>query len=103
MFKSYFIVGLRNLLGDKTHSFINIGGLAVGIACCLLIGLYIADELSYDRYHANADRIQRVVAPPDWARMPAAMAPSLLTTYPHLLEHTVRFWPMFSPAKLRHK
>lgn len=102
MLKSYFIVGWRNLLKSKTHSFINIGGLAVGLASCLLIGLYIADELSFDRYHKNANRIQRIVAE-DWARMVPAMAPALTTTYPHLVEHTVRFWPVFSPAKLRHK
>jgi putative ABC transport system permease protein len=102
MFKSYFTIGWRNLLKSKTHSFINIGGLAVGIASCLLIGLYIMDELSYDRYHTNADRIQRVVAE-DWAKMPPAVAPGLVTTYPHLVEQAVRFWPVFSPAKIRYK
>jgi putative ABC transport system permease protein len=102
MFKSYFTIGWRNLLKSKTHSFINIGGLAVGIASCLLIGLYITDELSYDHYHTNADRIQRIVAE-DWAKMPPALAPALTTTYPHLAEQAVRFWPVFSPAKMRHK
>jgi putative ABC transport system permease protein len=102
MFKSYFTVGWRNLLRSKTHSFINIGGLAVGIASCLLIGLYIADELRYDRYHAHADRIYRTV-PEDWAKMPPALGPALMSTYPHLVEHAVRLWPLFSPAKMRHK
>lgn len=101
MFKSYFTIGWRNLLRSKTHSFINIGGLAVGIASCLLIALYIADELSYDRYHDNASRIQRIVAD-DWAKMPPAMAPALRAKYPHLVEQSVRFWPVFSPAKIRH-
>ncbi|MBY0433257.1 MAG: ABC transporter permease, partial [Cyclobacteriaceae bacterium] len=101
MYKSYFKIGWRNLLRSKTHSFINIGGLAVGIASCFLIGLYIIDELSYDRYHHKADRIQRVVAE-DWAKMPAALAPELMATYPHLVEQSVRFWPLFSPAKMRH-
>src|SRR5688572_5127840 len=101
MFRSYLTVGWRNLLKSKTHSFINIGGLAVGIASCLLIGMYVADELSYDRYHNNTERIHRVVAE-DWARMPPAMAPELAATYPHLVEHAVRFWPLFSPAKIRH-
>jgi putative ABC transport system permease protein len=102
MFKSYLTIGWRNLLRSKTHSFINIGGLAAGIASCLLIGLYIADELSYDGHHHNADRIYRVVAS-DWAKMPPAMAPALTATYPHLVERAVRLWPLFSPAKLRHK
>jgi putative ABC transport system permease protein len=103
MFKSYFIVGWRNLLRNRTHSFINIGGLAIGVACCLLIGLYILDELSYDRYHTNADRIQRVVMADVLAKMPPALAPSLATTYPHLVDEAVRLWPVFSPAKVRHK
>lgn len=101
MFESYFTIGLRNLLKSKTHSLINIGGLAVGIASCLLIGLYILDELNYDRYHANAARIHRVVAE-DWAKMSPAIAPSLIATYPHLVEKAVRLWPVFSPAKMRH-
>ena len=101
MFKSYFTIGWRNLLRSKTHSFINIGGLAVGIASCFLIALYITDELNYDRYHSNGDRIQRVVME-DWAKMPAALAPALSTKYPHLVEQVVRFWPVFSPAKVRH-
>lgn len=101
MFRSYFTVGLRNLLKSKAHSFINIGGLAVGIASCLLIGLYVADELRYDRYHEHGDRIYRVVAE-DWAKMPPAMAPALTATYPHVVERAVRLWPLFSPAKMRH-
>ena len=87
---------------SQTHSFINIGGLAVGIASCFLIALYISDELSYDRYHDHADRIQRIVAE-DWAKMPPALAPALMTSYPHLVEEVVRLWPLFSPAKMRHE
>jgi len=102
MFTSYFVIGLRNLLKSKTHSFINIGGLAVGIASCLLIGLYILDELNYDRFHSNADRIHRIVVQ-DWAKLPSAVAPALAATYPQAIEKAVRFWPVFSPAKMRHK
>lgn len=60
MFKNYFKITLRNLLKYKGYSFINITGFAIGIACCLLILLFIRDELSFDRYHKNADRIYRV-------------------------------------------
>jgi putative ABC transport system permease protein len=102
MFKSYFTIGWRNLLNSKTHAFINIGGLAVGIASCLLIGLYVADELHYDRHYDHADRMYRVVAE-DWAKMPPAMAPELTASYPHVVERAVRLWPLFSPAKMRHK
>ncbi len=102
MYKSYLKIGWRNLLKSKIHSFINIGGLAVGIATCFLIGLYINDELSYDRYHDHADRIQRVVKE-DRAKIPAALAPEMTATYPHLVEQAVRLWPIFAPAKMRHE
>ncbi len=60
MFKSYLKIAFRNLRKYKGYSFINIVGLAIGIASCMLIYLYIADELSYDRYHKDGDRIYRV-------------------------------------------
>ncbi len=60
MFKNYLGVAFRNLLRNKTTSFINIFGLAVAITCSLLIYLYITDELSYDRYNKNAERIYRI-------------------------------------------
>lgn len=60
MFKINLILALRNLLKYKSFSFINLFGLTVGLSCCLLIGIYIANELSFDRYHAKADRIWRV-------------------------------------------
>lgn len=59
MFKNYFKVALRNLLKHKGFSFINITGLSVGLTCCLLIGLYIGEELSYDKFHKNADKVYR--------------------------------------------
>jgi len=61
MLKSYFKVGLRNLLKNKGYSFINITGLATGLAVAMLIGLWIWDELSYNRNHANYDRIAQVM------------------------------------------
>ncbi|MGH2646811.1 MAG: hypothetical protein ACRDE8_04555, partial [Ginsengibacter sp.] len=60
MFKNYFKTALRNLSKNKFYSSINIIGLAVGLATCLLIFLYVTDELNYDKYNANADRIYRV-------------------------------------------
>lgn len=59
MFKNYFRTALRNLRKNKLYSVINIFGLTVGLAACLLIGIYIRHELSYDRFNANADRIVR--------------------------------------------
>ncbi|QEH42895.1 ABC transporter permease [Chitinophaga sp. XS-30] len=60
MFGNFFKIAIRNLLKQKSTSFINIFGLAMGMAVALLIGLWIKDELAYDRYHDNYDRIARV-------------------------------------------
>src|SRR6185312_9026918 len=57
MIKNYLKVAWRGLQKNKTSSFINIGGLAVGMAVAMLIGLWIWDELSFDKYHQNYDRI----------------------------------------------
>jgi len=60
MINNYFIIAWRNLLKNKTFSLINIAGLASGLACFILIALYVADELSYDRYNLKANHIYRV-------------------------------------------
>ncbi len=60
MLLNYFKVAYRNLVRNKVFSFINISGLAFGMAACILISLYILDELSYDRYHENTERIYRI-------------------------------------------
>ncbi|GAB4051163.1 ABC transporter permease [Spirosoma litoris] len=60
MLRNYLLIAFRNLRKHKTFSFINITGVAVGLACFLLIALYVKDELSYDRYNTHADRIYRV-------------------------------------------
>lgn len=60
MLKNYFVIAWRNLLKNRTFSIINIAGLAVGLACFILIALYVVDELSYDRYHQKASRIYRI-------------------------------------------
>ena len=59
MIKNYFKIALRNLRKHKLYAGINIFGLAIGLASCMLIGLYIANELSYDDFNANADHIVR--------------------------------------------
>ncbi len=61
MFKNSLKITLRNLKRQKTYSFINISGLAVGITCCVLTLLWVQYELSYDKFHDNIDRIHRVV------------------------------------------
>ena len=62
MFKNYLKIAFRNLLIHKGYSIINIFGLAVGIACCMLIGLYVNNEWSYDTFHSKSDRIYRAWA-----------------------------------------
>lgn len=61
MFKSYFKSAWRNLRNNKGYSAINIGGLAIGMAVAVLIGLWIYDELSFNKYHNNYDRIAQVM------------------------------------------
>lgn len=60
MLRNYFLIAIRSLTKHKFYSFINVAGLATGIAACLVIILFIQNELSYDRHYKNADRIHRV-------------------------------------------
>ena len=61
MIKNYFKIAWRNLVNNKGYSLINIGGLAVGMAVAMLIGLWVYDELTFDKYHKNYDRIAQVM------------------------------------------
>ncbi len=96
MIKNYFIVAFRNLKRNKIFSLINIGGLAVGLATCWMITLYVANELSYDNWHVNADRVYRVAQHATWpgghfnlAVTPPPMAAALKNEYPEI-EATLR-------------
>jgi len=60
MYKSYFKIGWRNLSRNKGYSFINIGGLALGMTVAMLIGLWVFDEISFNRYYKNYNRIGQV-------------------------------------------
>ncbi len=60
MIKNYLKITLRNIRKHKGYTFINVAGLAIGMACCILILLFVFDELSYDRFNENHDRILRV-------------------------------------------
>lgn len=61
MLNNYIKITLRNIRRHKGYSLINIAGLAIGMACCILIFLYVYHELGYDRYHKNADHVYRVI------------------------------------------
>jgi putative ABC transport system permease protein len=86
MFKNYLKVAARNLLKHKGYSFINILGLAVGIAASVLITLYVLDERGYDRFHEKADRIYRITA--DWSNKGDSKIHQLGT--PSVLARTIR-------------
>ncbi len=97
MFKNYVKVAMRNLWKNKGFSAINIIGLAVGIAVCLLITLYVTDELSYDKYNDKADRTYRVDGDIQFggnhyilAVAPDPMGPTLKKDFPQV-EHYTRF------------
>ena len=60
MFRNYLTVTVRNLIKNGFYSFINIAGLAIGIACSILILLWVIDETSFDKFHPKADRLYQV-------------------------------------------
>lgn len=62
MLRAHFLMAFRSLRRDATVTLINIVGMAAGLACCLLIGLFVYDELGYDRHHEHADRVVRIVS-----------------------------------------
>jgi putative ABC transport system permease protein len=97
MFRNYFKTALRNLWKNKGFSAINIIGLAIGLSTCLLILIYVMDELSYDRYNKNADRIYRLDGEIKFggnhfilAVAPAPAGPAMRQDFPEI-EKEVRF------------
>jgi putative ABC transport system permease protein len=91
MIKNYIRIAWRNLLKHKSFSLVNILGLAIGIAACLIIFIYIRHELTFDLYNKNADRIARITgtvhAPESdivMAPTPALLAPTLQKDYPEV-------------------
>ena len=93
MIKNYFKIAFRNLSRNKAFSFINIFGLSVGLATCLLIMLYIFDESSYDKQHKDGDRVFRVAGRAGngegWAAGPAPLAAGMKNDLPEV-EQTTR-------------
>ena len=95
MFKNYLKTAIRNLGRHRGYSFINVAGLALGMACCILILLWVQDELSYDRYHKNADRLYRVVVKGrmsnreiNFSTSPAPLAKALTDEFPEVRQAT---------------
>jgi len=99
MFRNYFKTAWRNLWRNKFYTSINIIGLASGLAICLLISLFVRDELSYDRYNLNANRIYRVNTEIkfgsnyfDLAVTPAMLGPTMVKEFPQVEQYTRLRW-----------
>src|SRR5215468_9235848 len=95
MIKNYFKTAWRNLWRNKVFSAINILGLSSGLACCILIFLFIQNELSYDTFHAHAKNIYRVTSESEGpngktslAVTPAPWAPLMKKDYPEIESYT---------------
>ncbi len=96
MLKNYFKITWRNIKNNKVYSFINIMGLAVGMACCILILLWVQDELSYDKFHANYDDIYRTIPElqdTKFSANPLALAAVFKEQYPEVRQIS-RFYQM---------
>lgn len=96
MLRNYVKIALRSLLKNRTNTLINITGLSAGMVCCIFITMYVADELSYDRYWANGERIYRMALErkyPDrstkYAIIPASYAQDVKREVPEV-EESVR-------------
>lgn len=99
MLKNYLKIALRNLVKYRGFSFINITGLAVGMACTFLIFLWIQNQLSYDRFHKNAGEIYRVVIQIDGKDnfttfTPGALGAALVDEFPEIIDSS-RLHPLF--------
>ncbi len=100
MFKNYIKIAIRNLFKHKIYSLINISGLTIGMTCCILILLFVQDELSYDRYHEKAGQIYRVERKGNFQGMDYQTSttahpfgPALVRDFPEI-EDKVRLWPV---------
>lgn len=106
MLKNYLKISLRSLWRSKVHSFINIAGLSLGIACCLLIVLFVKDELTFDTFHSKADRIYRGYVKENYGDnqeffntvTPFPLGPTLQDNLPEI-EHQVRINPFGTQVK----
>lgn len=109
MLKNYIKIALRNLRRNKLYSVLNITGLAIGITCCILILLYVQDELNYDRFHEKADRIYRATTHfvlkdrvMNFASTAHVQGPMFKEEYPEV-ENYVRFNSYGSRSMIRYE
>src|SRR6266536_2936892 len=105
MIKNYFKVAWLNLRKNRIFSFINIFGLSVGLTCCMLISVYLYNEVSYDKYHKNINQLYQLgtifVGSGKEERTPntpAPMAAAMKQEFPEISE-TARLMVMFAEDK----
>ncbi|WP_266368345.1 ABC transporter permease [Tellurirhabdus rosea] len=91
MFRNYLTVALRNFARHKIYSIINLGGLTIAVACCLLLGLFVRHELSFDRFNTKADRLYRAWTEEEYkgdrfrnVTTPFVLGPTLKETFPEV-------------------
>jgi len=106
MLRNYLKIALKNLRKHKTISFINIAGLSLGLAFCILIYLFISDELSFDRFHERADSIYSIVVHDhfyEWSHRhaPVPMAPVLKDRFPEIASFARLVWEADVPVKYK--
>ena len=105
MLKNYLKVAWRNVMKNKTFSFINIFGLSIGLTCCLLIAIYLHNELSYDSYHKNLSQLYQLGTTfvkngkdDPTANTPSPMAKAMQQEFPEIVE-TARLMRLFAEDK----
>jgi ABC-type antimicrobial peptide transport system permease subunit len=99
MLKNYIKIAFRNIVKNKVHAFINIAGLSVGMAVAMLIGLWIWDELSFDKYHSTYNRMGQIMVTqtangetPTFRSTVVPLSAELRTKYASDFKHTSLFW-----------
>lgn len=109
MVENYLKIAFRNFRKHKAYSAINIAGLAIGIACCLLMLLYVQDELSYDRYHENSERVVRLANDFNFQGtvnaspiIHSTWGPAIAAEFPEV-EQVVRFKRHWTPRLIRYE
>ncbi|CAG5005459.1 hypothetical protein DYBT9275_03585 [Dyadobacter sp. CECT 9275] len=113
MIRNYIKIALRNLLKNKVYTGINIFGLALGLTACLLIILYISEELSFDKHHKDADRIFRIatlaktntsVESEKWVAVAGPVAGGLISDFPEIEQITrIMRFPGFDRMLLKYE
>jgi putative ABC transport system permease protein len=106
MLKNYLNIAIRNLMKYRGHSLVNIAGLSIGMACCILIIIYVRYEISYDKFNENYPDIRRVIIERNNSgirnmdiTLPPPLAEAMKNEYPWI-KQTVRFLRMDNPVPL---